>query len=353
LKTYETPHYLVRTDLDPDDAREACLRLTKLADEYGARLKGISPAADQKMAAYLYRRAADYEAAGGRPDAGGHADARALLAVAGDRADARTWNVVQHEAFHLWVRIATDRALPPWLEEGTAEYFGEGIWCGDEFLTGALPPWRVARLKERVRAKKLRPLAQLVRLTRDKWGARGLSQAEYDQAWSLVHFLTHAAGGKYREGLSTYLTRTARGESGDKAWAGNLPRVDLLETEWRDWVTQLPADPTPDVYARAACSTLTSFLARATGQGQSFASWPEFQSAAEAAQLRSDPDDWLPPSLLRQGLALAKQQGTWTLIPPTADAPTPKLVVTLPDGTKISGQFRLEESRVRRVQTED
>ena len=35
--------------------------------------------------------------------------------------------------------------LPPWLDEGLAEYFGEAIFTGDGYVDGAIPPWRAKR----------------------------------------------------------------------------------------------------------------------------------------------------------------------------------------------------------------
>jgi hypothetical protein len=44
--------------------------------------------------------------------------------------------------------------LPIWVNEGMAEYFGEGIFTGDGFITGVIPPKRLRMIKETSSSKK-------------------------------------------------------------------------------------------------------------------------------------------------------------------------------------------------------
>ena len=48
------------------------------------------------------------------------------MAVAGEHANLRTWQIVQHEGFHQFVRSAIGEKLPIWLEEGIATYPADG-----------------------------------------------------------------------------------------------------------------------------------------------------------------------------------------------------------------------------------
>src|SRR5690242_4319694 len=67
MVVYQTPYYTIRTDVDPDDVREAVLRMNKMAEEYQERTKGFSGTVRQRLQCYLFKNEADYHAAGGPP----------------------------------------------------------------------------------------------------------------------------------------------------------------------------------------------------------------------------------------------------------------------------------------------
>ena len=60
--------------------------------------------------------------------------------------------------------------MPTWLNEGLAEYFGEGIFTGDGFVTGVISPERLAigsieekklpRAKPKPRVRLMEPVGQ-------------------------------------------------------------------------------------------------------------------------------------------------------------------------------------------------
>jgi hypothetical protein len=61
------------------------------------------------------------------------------------------------------------------------------------------------------------------------------------------------------------------------------------------------------------------------------------------------PADWLPPSLGKDGVMLAKTLGTWA-IEPGERGRSPRVVLTMADGTRVVGSFMLGSSgRVERV----
>ena len=90
----------MHTDLAADDAREAWIRMTKMAEEYYARTREFSRAIPGRMPFYLFKDERDYYEAGGLPGSAGVFNGKALLAIAGEKTDAETWHVVQHEGFH-------------------------------------------------------------------------------------------------------------------------------------------------------------------------------------------------------------------------------------------------------------
>ena len=124
---------------------------------------------------------------------------------------------MQHEAFHQFAAAHRGTELPAWLNEGLAEYFGEGLFTGDAFVTGAVPAWRLARVKRSLAAGAFQPLPEFLSMTQAEWNEKVTSnetlKAHYDQAWSLAQYLLHAGGGRHREGLVGFVKSLAAGDS--------------------------------------------------------------------------------------------------------------------------------------------
>jgi hypothetical protein len=353
LKRYETPYYTIYTDIDPDMEKEAAVRMTRMAEEYHQRTKDFSGEITRKFPFYLYRSPVDYYAAGGLPGTAGvfiygiydKTDAR-LMAIAGQKTTLSTWHTVQHEGFHQFAHAVIGGEMPPWLDEGLAEYFGEALFTGDGFVTGLVPPWRLARLQQSIRTAKLKPFNQIMLLTHGQWQSE-MSIANYDQAWSMVHFLVHAENGKYQPALAACIREISHGQAFEQAWLDTFGSADGFEDKWKTFWLAQPPSPTSDLYVRAVLSTLTSFLARATAEKQIFNSYDAFSAAAHNGTLKMNADDWLPSSLLKDSLPIADQYGPWEL---ELDAHhQPMLLVTAKDGTKMTGFFVLNNDRVKSV----
>lgn len=358
LRTYHGRYYVIHTDLGREVAREAELRMTRMAEEYRRRTRDFSGELRKKLPFYLFKHEADYHAAGGEPNTAGEYDpnAQALKTFAGgERPNLATWYTVQHEGFHQFADQVIGGNLPIWANEGLAEYFGEALFTGDAFVAGVIPPWRLKRVRASLQADEFTPLDELIGLSHKEWNAR-LDTSNYDHVWSLVQFLVHSEGGARQEPFAAYL-KDASGDGGNDPVATferHLGPVKDVEAQWRTYWTKLPADPTADLYAEATLRTLTSFLARATARRQRFDSFDSFRAAAEAGKLKSTESDWLPPSLLNDAVARAaaieKAGGRFEI---AQDAPRPPRIVFLAeDGAKMVGQFTLKGARVIRVTIE-
>ena len=144
LQMYETPYYLIHTDLDEPVAVEAVVRLRRLAPALRQRSRelGFTGAIRPRLPVYLFRDRADYLATGAPPESAGAFLEDRLVAVATDRAGGPAWHVVQHEAFHQFAAAVNGPELPGWVTEGLGEYFGESLFTGDGYVTGAIPAWR-------------------------------------------------------------------------------------------------------------------------------------------------------------------------------------------------------------------
>lgn len=352
LRTYDTPYYVLHTDLDADSVREVIRHITLMAEEYYARTRGFAGSVDERLPIYVFRRTEDYYAAGGLRGSAGVFTGRRLMAVAGEALTPQTWHIIQHEGFHQFAAAALGRGLPPWVNEGLAEYFGEGVFTGDAFYVGFIPPARLARVKRGIRSGAFRPLAELMQVDQDIWNtelkfAHHQAGNNYDEAWAMVHFLAEAHDGRYQDAFCDFLRSVSRGQPWERAWLRAFGNdLGAFQQRWEEYWLGLPADPTADLYAEATVATVTSFYARALSQRQRFDSFADFTAAAEAGTLKAHEEDWLPPRLLSSALAKAPKLGSWSL----RRRGRPAVLCERPDGTLMQGVFRLANRRVKSVE---
>ena len=352
LRTYETKYYTLRTDLDADRLREITQHLTLMAEEYNRRTRGFAGTVNRRLPVYAFRDARGYLANGGMSGSGGVFTGDKLMVMAGEEITPWTWHVIQHEGFHQFALAAIGRGLPIWANEGLAEYFGHGVFTGDGFYTGLIPPQRQARVQSGIREGKFRSLKSMMLLPHEVWNAEvGLARQQasfnYDQAWSMIHFLAHADGGRYQDAFASFLRGVSHGQPWEQAWVRSFGNgVDAFQQRWEAYWLGLPESPTEQLYAEATAATLTSFFARAFSQRQYFESFEEFAEAGKAGELKMHTEDWLPSSLLTDALKVAPTMGTWSI----DSKPGRRLVVcTRADGTTIEGRFRVASRRVKGV----
>lgn len=353
FKTYQTKYYVLHTDLEADGVKEIVRRLTVMAEEFHYRTRGFAGAVQNRLPIHVFSRPEDYYAVGGMPGSAGVFMGDRLMVVAGEELSTRSWHVIQHEAFHQFAAAAIGRGLPPWANEGLAEYFGHGVFTGDNFYTGLIPSNRVAQIQQGIKEDKFKSLSQMMRLQQEVWNAEiNLAHAQaghnYLQAWSMIHFLAHANDGRYQDAFADFLRAVGRGQPWEQAWVrafGN--RVDAFQQRWEEYWLSLPADPTDDLSAEITVSIITSFFARAFSQRQYFDTLDEFLAAAEAGRLKAHQEDWLPPRLLQTAIKKMPEAGTWSL----QRRPGKRLVVCQrEDGTIMEGHFRIKNRRVQSVE---
>ena len=347
---------MIHTDLVGDDLREAELRMTKMAEEYKKRTEGFSGTIGHKFPFFLFRNLHDYHAAGGMQGTAGvfNPNTDTLMAFADDRTTSYTWNVIQHEGFHQFARSVIGGELPIWVNEGMAEYFGEGIFTGDGFITGYIPPKRLAHVKEQLEGQKLKPIKDMMLLNHARWNAE-MRQENYDQAWTMVQFLAHAENGKYQGAFVGFMRAIAIGQQWDTAWLNNFGSAEGFEKKWSEYWLKMDEDPTADLYARAATETITGVLGRVTAQKQKFESFDQLLQAVKSNEIRIDDRDWLPPRLIVSAFARSlkmQEQGTKFELLPAQGARMPMILCTMADGRKITGKFIVAGGRVAKVTAE-
>ncbi|MDD4891748.1 MAG: hypothetical protein PHU85_17655 [Phycisphaerae bacterium] len=345
LRQYQTKYYTIFTDMSAEDVRTATLRATTMADEYSRRLTGFNGRLQGRMPLYLYTNAEDYYAAGGGRGTGGCFTGKKLMAIVGARASENAWQLIQHEGFHQFAEQLISSKIPCCIEEGLADYFGNGIFTGDGFVFGIILPGHRQTVQWLIREKTAKPLVELMKIQHPAYGA---DVNNYMQGWSLVFYLLHGDEDKNQQKLIAFFNAINRGAAPQAAWKVQFPNMDALEKQWSDWWMAVPKGATAESYGKAMAATATSFFARATAAKQTFESADEFLKLAAAEQLKCDPAQWLPPSLLAARVETLKWYGRWSIV--AEPGQPPHLLCNLRAGGTIVGRFTLSAAgRVEKI----
>jgi hypothetical protein len=347
LRYYPSRYYEVYSDLEEERVTEAVLRMSRMAEEYHERTKEFSGVIRTKFPFYLFKNPEDYYRNGGPPGSFGvfmsRGGAGVLMSQGGDASRDTLWHAIQHEGFHQFARAVIGGDLPAWLNEGMAEYFGEAAFTGDGFVSGVMPPDRGRRIQNEIREKRFKSVPAMMTLSQRQWNAE-IDHANYDMAWSMVHFLVHGDDGKYAVAFGNFIKDVGRNaRPWEQSWLAHLGPADGFEKKWSEWwLAQDPALATRELYAKSTVAALASFLGRAGLAGQSFDGFDSFLAAAKEGSLKSLPADWLPQSLLTTALDRLDRlqvmgETKFALVKTSA-----KLVgvsATLPDETRIVATF--------------
>jgi TonB family protein len=99
-------------------------------------------------------------------------------------------SIVYHELTHYFLSRTFASDLPPWLNEGLAEYFSTADVRDDEISLGGLSPERMQSL----RTNALLPLARFfaVDSSSSYYNESLKASVFYAQAWAFVHYLMHS-----------------------------------------------------------------------------------------------------------------------------------------------------------------
>lgn len=214
-------HFVLRTDLDLEDATRLLARLERLRtavvsalfDEVPASRTGVEVVAFRSDKAYRAFAPPGVDAyylrsAGGPP----------RIVVAG-KLDSRQRAMLAHELTHHYLSLVFQRQ-PRWFSEGLATLMEPVGDQGDgpSMTVGQAPSARLGRLRN---ADSRVPTRELL-----SWDG-GTTAAHpaldhYASSWLLVHFLLHRSPDRFTD----LQQRLVRGESPEAAWRGAFPAYD-------------------------------------------------------------------------------------------------------------------------------
>jgi len=298
MRVVHSRHYTIHSDLPADLTEDLARRLDEMYDEYSRRLTDFRPAGRERLDVYLYSRRADYLREfgnDGQHTAGiflPHRNCLAAVLEGSTRQDLR--RTLQHEAFHQFAhnRIAPD--LPPWLNEGLAELFEDGMWTGSGFVLGEVPPWRVRRLHRDMQQQRLIDFPTFMKLDHPTWlrriqEDRDLGHLQYNQAWAMVHFLVFATEGTgqpyYRQRFVDFLRRLNRGQDADAAFVAAFSNnIAGFQERFVQYARNL--QPTEAAQYSEHVEILANMLRITHEQGRRYDTIDAFRSDVRAAGLQ-------------------------------------------------------------------
>lgn len=283
LYDFESTHYRITTDVDKELANDIAAHMDAVFDEYNLRFGNAGFKPNPLVAAkpgghmplYVLRKRSDYEEFLTGFDV--NAKNTAGVSFRTEKGSGlATWvegqqrltmySVLQHEGFHQFADAAIMNGLPPWVNEGIADYFGEGIVVNGKLKLGLLDRERLRRVRRAVREGEVIGFGELMKMDNAEWTKRvaaGDKSAAlmYDQAWSVVYFLIHGGkdggpmrteiNGKPFDALEKYLLilnaeyvrnpkRDARPAAFKTVFSNNLKQ---FRTEWEAGLKALRPDP--------------------------------------------------------------------------------------------------------------
>ncbi len=232
LDIYETRHYEIHTNLSREEAVDLGLHMDLVFREYDRVLRALKGSARGLQPMYLLRTEGDYhrtlETFGidGRGSGGmffwrGNRSGLAVFVEGRDRGD--LLSTLQHEGFHQFAWIKMGDNLPIWVNEGLAEYFGDAIIVDGKVRHGIVNAHRLARLRDAAEKNMLIPFADVLDIESEEWSANMRSGSprghlQYDQSWSIVHFLIHDSPTRIRPAFEQYLKLLSTNRNPKQTW---------------------------------------------------------------------------------------------------------------------------------------
>ena len=182
-----------------------------------------------------------------------------------DRRDERmTLDVLFHEASHYMMHLYQERdfTLPPWIDEGLAEYYGASHWDPQtkKLEVGAIQEGRLVRMHDAMDGGEYQDLESLMR-------EPSIDAMQYAWSWALNHMLLEDS--KYERKYRKYVQTMARSKSVKREpWPNNpnyqwvVPQTSIalfqkslgirdlgaFEKQWYDYIRSMEVQSSRGYY---------------------------------------------------------------------------------------------------------
>ncbi len=254
---YETEHWELHTDLPEDDVRHVAELLDTVYEAYRSGLSMLPKQRNERMVAWVFSKRADYIAAvGGRSggdtgvveNSGGmfmnQGEGFQVLALWVESSWDRFEGVAKHEAFHQFAFSRFGNRLPPWVNEGIAEYFEKASYLNKQLVIGQVEANDLMRLQRALESGQILRFEDLMKMSQHEWNQNiktATGAIQYTQSWAMIHFLVHAGDGGYAQGFDRFLLSMSEGMGHEEAFQRAFGGVDLVtfERAWAQYILQL------------------------------------------------------------------------------------------------------------------
>jgi hypothetical protein len=243
-------HYRIQSDLDRDDTKLYADHLDLFYEEFSRRFASLERRAPEVPFVLMFAKEQDYlEVLRNRfgvnaKGSGGmffiSPEGAALAFFTESMTRSRVLHVIQHEGFHQFAHSRFIGALPPWLSEGLAEYFGEAIVIDGRVIIGQSSPGPVEKIRKAVEQGGTLDFRRMLTMDANAWNANvkaGDASVQYLQAWSMVQYLSWADNGRYQRAFEAYIRMIHAGTPSDQAFVQAFGTNDLgqFEEAWKEW----------------------------------------------------------------------------------------------------------------------
>src|SRR5207253_2218666 len=117
------------------------------------------------------------------------------------------------------------------------------VWTGDGFVTDLIPPSRLRHVRKGIVAD-FKPFRDFIALDHKTWN-QDLQETNYDQAWSMIHFLANADNGKYQAPFLEFMKQVSKGVDGQTAWQNVFGKdTAAFQQRFAQWWAAMPDNPT-------------------------------------------------------------------------------------------------------------
>ncbi len=356
-KLPQSRYYSIRSDLPADQTRALSEHLDTMYEEYSRRLvqqAGLRRRSPEYLSVYIFAFQQDYldtmrtqfglnaTGSGGMffvsPRGAG------LAFFVENLPKQRVAHVVQHEGFHQFAYAYFGNELPPWLNEGLAEFFGESVVEGRTVVIGQASPQVVTQVRTAIERDAHIPFLDILQMDDKRWADRvrsGGAALQYMQSWSMVHFLVYGDKGKYQGYFEALLKMVNAGSKPYDAMRAAFrftsdADVVAFEKKWKEYA--MAAKPGAFVAARGRLEFLAEGMLDSWGKGVRPKTLSDLRNAMREGKFTHT------ASTHGYTLVLSSSDDANFTIPDDAVNPKPAVIELAPAKTPKNGKLKkLEE----------
>ena len=290
-------HYWIKTDLPGRKARPLAKHLNIMYQHYARRLAGLPLRADEKLNVLIFKSREEYlrtmrtrfgiELAGSGGAFFRHPQLSGLAFYTEDLPRRRIEHVIQHEGFHQFAYSRFGGDLPIWVNEGLAEFFGNSVVVDGELIIGQATPRVTQSIREAIENNEYIPFRRMLTMESRQWNNAvklGDAKLQYEQAWSMVHFLVYGDNGRYVGAFERYLRLINNAVPSDVAFIrafGIDDGFQQFENRWKQYA--MDAKPSAFMTALQRIEFLAEGAHALARQGKYVTALDELKSALQHA----------------------------------------------------------------------